>query len=210
MVMFKPSLDFSLDPKGGVPFYKQIILQVEMAIADKRLSTGDQLPTVRSLAVDLKINPNTVARAYNIMEIKGIVKDVIIVDDYAHHPTEVSAALQGAMKGWNKQVVAVFQPHLYSRTRDLYKEFAEALFTADEVVIMDVYPAREEPIEGVSGALIAEELKKMKHQAAVYVQHKSDLIETVKKIIKNDSIVLFMGAGDITRYPDRLLKELQQ
>ncbi len=143
-------------------------------------------------------------------EIKGIVKDVIIVDDYAHHPTEVSAALQGAMKGWNKQVVAVFQPHLYSRTRDLYKEFAEALFTADEVVIMDVYPAREEPIEGVSGALIAEELKKMKHQAAVYVQHKSDLIETVKKIIKNDSIVLFMGAGDITRYPDRLLKELQQ
>jgi len=66
-------LEFRLDPKGGVPYYKQIIIQVEMAIADGRLVSGDQLPTVRSLAVDLKINPNTVARAYNEMEIRGIV-----------------------------------------------------------------------------------------------------------------------------------------
>ncbi|MDA3850612.1 MAG: GntR family transcriptional regulator [Spirochaetaceae bacterium] len=66
-------LEFRLDPKGGVPFYKQIILQVEMAIADGRLISGEQLPTVRGLAVDLKINPNTVARAYNEMEIRGIV-----------------------------------------------------------------------------------------------------------------------------------------
>lgn len=67
------NLGFVLDPKGGVPLYKQIILQVEMAIADGRLSTGDQLPTVRSLAVDLQINPNTVARAYSELEIRGIV-----------------------------------------------------------------------------------------------------------------------------------------
>ncbi len=98
---------------------------------------------------------------------------------------------------------------MYSRTRDLYKEFAEALFAADEVVVMDVYPAREEPIEGVSGALIADELKRMKHQAVRYVKNKNDLVDTVKEVIKNDSIVLFMGAGDITNYPGRLLKELQ-
>jgi GntR family transcriptional regulator len=66
-------IDFSLDPKSGVPFYKQIILQVEMAIADGRLTKGEQLPTVRSLAVDLRINPNTVGRAYNELEIRGIV-----------------------------------------------------------------------------------------------------------------------------------------
>ena len=66
-------IEFSLDPKSGVPFYKQVILQIEMAIADGRLATGDQLPTVRSLAVDLSINPNTVARAYNELEIRGIV-----------------------------------------------------------------------------------------------------------------------------------------
>jgi GntR family transcriptional regulator len=67
------TLQFSLDLKSGVPFYKQVILQVEMAIVDGRLENGDQLPTVRSLAVALKINPNTVARAYNEMEIRGIV-----------------------------------------------------------------------------------------------------------------------------------------
>ena len=66
-------LKFSLDATNGVPFYKQIILQVEMAIADGRLNTGDQLPTVRSLAVDLQVNPNTVARAYSELEIRGIV-----------------------------------------------------------------------------------------------------------------------------------------
>ena len=66
-------LNFTLDPTGGVPFYKQIILQVQMAIADGRLARGDQLPTVRSLAVDLQVNPNTVARAYNELEIRGVV-----------------------------------------------------------------------------------------------------------------------------------------
>jgi GntR family transcriptional regulator len=66
-------IQFQLDPKSGVPFYKQLILQTEMAIADGRLSHGDRLPTVRSLAVALKINPNTVARAYSLMEVKGLV-----------------------------------------------------------------------------------------------------------------------------------------
>jgi GntR family transcriptional regulator len=66
-------LSFSLNPINGAPFYKQIILQIEMAIADRRLRTGDQLPTVRGLAVDLQVNPNTVARAYNELEIRGIV-----------------------------------------------------------------------------------------------------------------------------------------
>jgi GntR family transcriptional regulator len=69
----EPNLRFTLDATNGVPFYKQIILQVEMAIADGRLTTGDQLPTVRSLAVDLQVNPNTVARAYSELEIRGIV-----------------------------------------------------------------------------------------------------------------------------------------
>lgn len=69
----KNQLEFTLDPKSGIPFYKQIILQIEMAIADGRLCCGDQLPTVRGLAVDLQINPNTVARAYSELEIRGIL-----------------------------------------------------------------------------------------------------------------------------------------
>jgi len=89
----KKPIQFSLDAKSGVPFYKQIILQVEFAIADGRFITGDQLPTVRSLAVDLKINPNTVARAYNEMEIRGIVNTQqgtgTFIGDKEIHLTEV-------------------------------------------------------------------------------------------------------------------------
>jgi len=89
----KKPIQFSLDAKSGVPFYKQIILQVEFAIADGRFVTGDQLPTVRSLAVDLKINPNTVARAYNEMEIRGIVNTQqgtgTFISDKVLHLTEV-------------------------------------------------------------------------------------------------------------------------
>lgn len=89
----KKPIQFSLDAKSGVPFYKQIILQVEFAIADGRFITGDQLPTVRSLAVDLKINPNTVARAYNEMEIRGIVNTQqgtgTFISDKEIHLTEV-------------------------------------------------------------------------------------------------------------------------
>jgi GntR family transcriptional regulator len=89
----KKPIQFSLDAKSGVPFYKQIILQVEFAIADGRFVTGDQLPTVRSLAVDLKINPNTVARAYNEMEIRGIVNTQqgtgTFISDKELHLTEV-------------------------------------------------------------------------------------------------------------------------
>jgi len=86
-------IQFSLDAKSGVPFYKQIILQVEFAIADGRFTSGDQLPTVRSLAVDLKLNPNTVARAYNEMEIRGIVNTQqgtgTFISDKEIHLTEV-------------------------------------------------------------------------------------------------------------------------
>ncbi len=151
-------------------------------------------------------NFSGVARRF---EIRGIVKDIIIIDDYAHHPTEVKATLQSAIKGWNKQVVAVFQPHLYSRTRDLYKDFATALYTADEIIVMDVYPAREEPLPGIDGSIIANELIKMGHDSTKFVKEKIKLIPEIKKVIKNDSIVIFMGAGDITNFPGKLLKELQ-
>src|SRR5690606_31979210 len=85
-------------------------------------------------------------------QIKGEFGNVMVVDDYAHHPTEAKATLQAARSGWpDRRLVAVFQPHLYSRTRDLADEFGMSFFDADVLVITDVYPSREQPIEGVSG-----------------------------------------------------------
>jgi len=97
-------------------------------------------------------------------EIKSVINNIMVVDDYAHHPTEVQATISAAKNGWDKRVIAIFQPHLYSRTRDFYKEFAKALNESDVVYITDVYPARELPIEGVSGELICDVLKEKKHQ----------------------------------------------
>src|SRR5690606_15892870 len=83
-------------------------------------------------------------------QIKGEVGEVVVIDDYAHHPTEIEATLEAASSGWpNRRVVAVFQPHLYSRTRDLLEEFARAFYDADVLVLTEIYGAREEPIEGV-------------------------------------------------------------
>ena len=83
-------------------------------------------------------------------EIKGTFNDITVVDDYAHHPTEVTATLKAAKKGWQKRIVVAFQPHLYTRTLQFHKEFANSLLIADIIIITDIYPAREEPIVGVS------------------------------------------------------------
>ena len=110
-------------------------------------------------------------------EIKGIARDIMVVDDYAHHPTEVSATLQAARDGWKRRIVAVFQPHLYSRTKAFYKEFAASFMDSDILIVTDVYPAREKPINGVNGKLLFDAAKSAGHKQAHYVPELKDLKE---------------------------------
>ena len=126
-------------------------------------------------------------------EIVDTVNDILIVDDYAHHPSETEAALNAALSGWQRRVIAVFQPHLYSRTRDFYRDFAAVLSKADTTVITDVYPARELPLPGVSGKMIADALIN-KH---FYVEDKTQLAQEISSLVRPGDLVLFMGAGDI-------------
>ncbi len=86
-------------------------------------------------------------------QVKAEVGGVMVVDDYGHHPAEVKATLAAARAGWNRRVVAVFQPHRYSRTQALFDEFVTAFNQADHLLVMDIYPAGEDPIEGVDAAL---------------------------------------------------------
>ena len=83
-----------------------------------------------------------------------------MIDDYAHHPTESAATLKGIRDGWDRRLIVVFQPHLYSRTKDFYQEFGRAFLNSDIFICTDVYPARELPIEGITGELIASTTKK--------------------------------------------------
>jgi len=144
---------------------------------------------------------------YRRWEKKGEVDGVTVYDDYAHHPTECKATLSGAKAGWRRRVVCVFQPHLYSRTRDFYEEFAKSFLLSDMLVVTDVYPAREEPIQGVTGELIVNAAKQFGHKEVHYVQDKKQVPAFLKTHVKKGDIVITMGAGDIWKYGEEFLKQ---
>lgn len=145
------------------------------------------------------------------MEEIGEAGGVLVVDDYAHHPTEVKATLQGAAGCWpDRRIIAVFQPHLYSRTRDLCNDFAGSFFDANVAVIMDVYGAREKPMEGISGEMIAKGAHLAGHPHVEYVPQKDDLVEFVLRLSKPGDVILTLGAGDIWRLNRQIYNRLQE
>ncbi len=130
-------------------------------------------------------------------EHKGTVGGVILFDDYAHHPTEVSAIIDAAAGTAPGRIWAVFQPHLYSRTQRFSAEFGRALAKADVVVVTDVFGAREEPVPGITGELVADAARQG-GGAVHYVPHRSDLAEFIAPRVERGDLVVSMGAGDIT------------
>lgn len=142
-------------------------------------------------------------------EIKAEKGGITVIDDYAHHPTEIKATLAGAKAGWRRRVVCVFQPHLYSRTRDFYDEFGRSFFNADVLVVTDVYPAREEPIQGVSGELIANAAKEFGHKQVHYVPDKRQIPGFLAEHVQAGDMIITMGAGDIWKFGEEYIRILQ-
>jgi UDP-N-acetylmuramate--alanine ligase len=137
--------------------------------------------------------------------------NILVIDDYAHHPTEVQATIEAARSGWEeRRIVAVFQPHLYSRTRDMYQEFGLSFFDAEVLVITDVYPSREAPIEGVTGKLIADTAKTYGHRGVHYIEDKTELPARLNEIVKEGDIVITMGAGDIYKYGEEFANMIKK
>lgn len=136
-------------------------------------------------------------------EMRGSVRGVTIIDDYAHHPSEVAAALQAASHGGWARTWAVFQPHLYSRTAMFHHQLGEALAEADRVVVTDVYASRESPVPGVTGELVAEAARRA-GAAVTYIPHRSDVAAFLADEVIAGDLVLTMGAGDITLVPSEL------
>lgn len=148
---------------------------------------------------------------YRRLEFKGDVDGVMVVDDYAHHPTEVQATLAALKSGWpDRRVVAVFQPHLYSRTRDFHDEFGRSFLNADVLVVTEVYPAREEPIQGITGELVANDARAFGHKEAHYVPDKKQLPDFLMKTRKPGDIVVTLGAGDISKYGEEFIGLLKK
>jgi len=131
-------------------------------------------------------------------EVRGDRDGVTVVDDYAHHPTELKALLEAtrqAMPG--RRVVAVFQPHLFSRTRDFASEFASALLGAEVAVILPIYPAREEPIDGVSSRLVVEEAVRLGHPRVLAGPPIGEAMEQLDELLEPGDVLLTIGAGNV-------------
>ncbi len=166
-----------------------------------------------AIAIELGIDFETIKKSlekftgvYRRFEIKAEVQDIMIIDDYAHHPTEVAATLKGIRAGWDRRIVAVFQPHLYSRTRDFYEDFAKSFLNCDVFICLDIYPAREEPIQGITGELVTESAKKFGHKNVLYVKDKNNLPDALINVVKSGDIVVTMGAGDIYQYGEKFIE----
>ncbi|MCE5195828.1 MAG: UDP-N-acetylmuramate--L-alanine ligase [Negativicutes bacterium] len=141
----------------------------------------------------------------------GSIGEITVIEDYSHHPTEIKAALAAARTYQPKRLVVVFQPHLYSRTRNLRNEFGKAFFDADLVILTDIFASREKrPEPGVDGQMLVEAVREWDPQRQViYIADKKQLPQRLAPLLRPGDMVIFMGAGDINQFGIPLLQELQ-
>jgi UDP-N-acetylmuramate--alanine ligase len=168
------------------------------------------------VGLDLEIPFVTIQRALagftgvqRRFQVRGAAGGVTVVDDYGHHPTEIRATLAAAKAGFDRRVVTVFQPHRYTRTRFLRQEFLTAFNEADVVLVMDIYPAGETPIPGVSAADLADGIRAHGHRDVTYVGgDKARVLEHLVQITRPGDLVLTQGAGDVSQLGPELLARL--
>lgn len=141
---------------------------------------------------------------------KAHLNGVWIVDDYAHHPTEITATLQAARQTEPKRLICVFQPHRYSRTKLLRQEFGKAFSPADLLILTDVYSAGEAPIPGVSGETIKEEVENQTNKKVIYISDKEKIARYLSEIVEPGDLVMTMGAGNIYQTGEKLVEILVQ
>jgi len=140
-------------------------------------------------------------------QLVGDFQDIKIIDDYAHHPTEINATLQAAKQCNPNRLIAVFQPHRYTRTRDFYREFGNVFNKADEIIVTEIFSAGEDPINGVTSELIVDSVKK-NELPVTYMQNKDDVTEYLYNKVRPGDYVITLGAGDIWRTAHNLTLKL--
>jgi UDP-N-acetylmuramate--alanine ligase len=142
-------------------------------------------------------------------QLKGTVHGINLIDDYGHHPTEIKATLSAAKAIWKGRVVVLFQPHRYTRTRDLYREFLTAFNQADLLLLTDIYAAGEDPLPGVTAEGLFQGIKERGHKSVLYVPRKDEMADQLIKLLEPGDSVITLGAGDITQLGDELMRKLK-
>ena len=159
-----------------------------------------------AVGLDLDVPARTILEALESytgtgrrFELRKTVGGVMVIEDYAHHPTEIKATLEAAKRGWPRRVVAVFQPHRYTRLAKLMTEFATAFNQADVLVLTEIYPAGEDPIPGVDGRTLYEEVRQCGHKQVFFEPDLKKVAAVLETILAPGDIVLVLGAGNINR-----------
>ncbi len=207
-------IDHRSERRSSVQTLRHAGIDRELTLAVPGLHNARNAAAAYAVAVSIGVEPEAainglsryagVARRY---EFRGEVDGVTLVDDYAHLPTEIYATLTAAADGGWGRVVAVFQPHRYTRTADLHASFAHAFDRCDLLVITDVYPSGERPLPGVTGRLVADAaLDAHPWRRLAYLPGRADLVSFLTSELRAGDLCLTMGAGDLTTLPDELLR----
>ena len=171
-----------------------------------------------SVGLELEISFQVIADALSSfagvqrrMEHKGTVSEITILDDYGHHPTEIRATLSAIKQAWpEKRLVVLFQPHRYSRTKGLFKEFLTCFHQADILVLTDIYAASEEPLEGVNSEQLMNRIQQHGQRHTIYIADLDELAEKIRPMLRPGDLVLSLGAGSIVRAGEDLLSLLSR
>jgi UDP-N-acetylmuramate--alanine ligase len=166
-----------------------------------------------AVGLELDVPFPTIARALGRFrgvdrrfQVKGRAQGAIVVDDYAHHPTEIQATLAAAREGFGLRTIAVFQPHRYTRTKALLEDFGRAFFLADRIVVCDVYAAGEAPIPGIDGAAVAAALVRHGHPSVVHASTLAEAGRLVREMVRPGDLVLTLGAGNVWQVAEDLVR----
>jgi len=167
------------------------------------------------VALDLEISPSLIFEGLEQydgigrrFELKAEINEIMIVEDYAHHPTEIKATLEAAKNGWPRRIVSIFQPHRYTRLHLLMKSFIRAFNQADVLILTDIYPAGEKAIPGVSGKALYEGIQNFGHNHLVFEPSLEKIPAVIRKIVQPKDLIIVMGAGSIYRIIPDIIRAL--
>jgi UDP-N-acetylmuramate--alanine ligase len=169
-----------------------------------------------AIAVELNLDFTVVQDALKTFEgvqrrfqVKGECNNIILVDDYGHHPTEIRATLSAAKEIWKRRLVVVFQPHRYTRTRDLFKDFLTAFNQADLLLLTDIYAAGEDPLPGINAESLFLGIKEHGHKNIHYHPQKEEIVDHLLTLLEPEDVVITLGAGDIWQVGEQLLQKVK-
>ncbi len=133
----------------------------------------------------------------------------MVIDDYGHHPTEIRATIGAIRDSWKRPLTVIFQPHRFTRTRDLFDEFLTAFEGADRLVLTEIYPAGEDPISGITGEALYQAIKRKGHSDVEFIPDKSQIVAPLAEKLSPGEIALTLGAGDIYKIGEALVEALK-